>query len=499
MSAASDRVLHGPMTTAKDAGAGPRRSAKIVRVLVQILLAAAVVRSIGAGVGNWAEGSLSVTTTLLVGIVLPAWLLVFLPTWLAWRVLRPLGLRRAVKACLWLSPLVNVRDLESIVGFAEVLADRPFPDSRTVDAWTALALTLQAERRHDRARAERILDAFTHLPHGSRMPLLARVYGVEALAFAAVEREDWALALRYTRIGEGRLNQFLAAFARAELGEPVRPLGLFVNWALAPKRLATLRRLRAVIARQAKPARPIPPPVRPESAPQEASVPRDPRQRHMEMLGTVVHGGNVQMHEVLALTDAWQGLLDGVALAGLQARALELDAHDGAGQAQALRKTILEELTAMALVADGNLPTPVEHLHPATGSGRQLADEVLARLKEHLHKAAVAAVKDLAVEQAAALDVLAAWERWLVLRSSLDRLGTRVGEDAVAMLWHSHVRNSVWSFTCALFDRDHGRAAWAAHMMFSWLAERAECMDDMQAMLLNRENARIAERTFAWS
>ena len=169
-------ALARPTTAARDSE--PVNRARVVRAVVWFVLAAIIVHAIGAGVGGWAAGRLGFFSTLLIGAVLPTWLVVFLPTWLAWRVLRPLGLRRGVRVCLWLSPITNLHDLPSIEAFFEVLAGRPLPrsDGRTADAWTALAAALEAEQQANRPRAERILDVLTHLPDGCRVPLLARVY-----------------------------------------------------------------------------------------------------------------------------------------------------------------------------------------------------------------------------------------------------------------------------------------------------------------------------------
>jgi hypothetical protein len=521
MTTTTGTALPKPMHAARDLG--PGSSAKILRALVWLLLGAAVVRAIGAGVGAWAAGSLGVLSTLFIGVVLPAWMLVYLPTWLAWRVLRPLGFRRAIRACLWMSPLASSRDLGSIDAFLDVLAGGPLPSSDTsnrrtiacgaggfgdpprvpiaIDAWMALAAALQAEQQNDRARANRILDALTHLPEGSRVPLLARGLGIESLAWIAFGRGDWALLLRYARLGDSRLLRSLTLLARAASGEAIRPAWLILQWALAPNRRATFPCLRKAITHPAKP-RPIPPPVM--SPPHETATLPDPRLRHLLLLGTAARGEPVHMRELLALADAWQAHLDGPAMAGLQARALELDAREGGKQSEALRQTVLDELTLLALAADGALPpSPVEELLPTESHGeRTLGDHVVARVKEQLFEAVHAALRGLADQrETAAIDGLGAWERWLLLRSALDRLEARAGEQATSALWYSDVRNTVWGFACTLLntrDRHQERAAWGAHMIFAWLAQRAECLNDVQAMLLNRENARMAQRAAGW-
>ena len=60
-----------------------------------------------------------------------------------------------------------------------------------------------------------------------------------------------------------------------------------------------------------------------------------------------------------------------------------------------------------------------------------------------------------------------------------------------ALAEHS-VRDSLWGYCCALSHQHGARAAWAVFVMFDWLADRAEYVGDLVAVLANRENARIA-------
>lgn len=485
-------------------GPAPTTVAKVLRPLVWFLLGALIVRTIGADVGGWAAGRLDLLSTILIGLVLPAWLLVYLPTWLAWRVLRPLGLRRGIKVCLWLSPLARARDLASIESYLEVLAGRPLPPAArgTADAWTALAAALAAEGQGDRARADSMLEALTHLPDGSRFPLLARSYGIEALALTTFVRGNPARSWRYARLGSGRLVRLLSSLAAAERGELVRPALLLGQWALAPKRLATLPFVRKAIARQRTPARPIPPPISTRNVPRETAAVRDPRQGHLLLLDAAARGEPLELREVLALADAWTAELDDAALSRLRARALELDVRHGGELAAAIREAVLDELTLLAAAADGSLPPgSVVELAPTSEPrpGATLAEEILRRLRGRLYQDIAEALRGLGSQcDAATLDPLDAWERWLCLRAALDHLALRAGEAAVTVLWYGELRNAVWGLAAALFDHQREQSAWAAHMMFAWLAERAECANDVPAMFLNRENARMAQRAASW-
>jgi hypothetical protein len=173
----------------------------LARGALLLSLAAMGARFLGGHLGSWAEGALDVAIMLLIAIVLPVWICVYSPTWFAWRVLQPFGLRPAVLAAFWLSALVQRRDIPSIRIFLGAVRDVPFPPARevTADAWTAIAAAVQADRQHAHARVDAIVEALVHLPSETRFPMLARQYGVEVLARSAASRRDWAAVLRITR------------------------------------------------------------------------------------------------------------------------------------------------------------------------------------------------------------------------------------------------------------------------------------------------------------
>ena len=109
-----------------------RQCGALARGILLLSIAATGLRFLAGRVGVWAEGALDVGATLLIGVALPIWLCTYFPTWFAWRVLRPLGLRPGVLAGFWLSPLVGRQDLPSIRVFLGVLRKAPFPVAREV-------------------------------------------------------------------------------------------------------------------------------------------------------------------------------------------------------------------------------------------------------------------------------------------------------------------------------------------------------------------------------
>lgn len=454
---------------------------KRLRVLAWIVLYAAALRIFGGAVGVWAAGSLTVVATLLVGVVIPIWCFLYGPTWLGWRILQPRAGGRftgLVVAASWLSPLVRAGDLGGLQVFAEVLAGGPLPPaaSSRAEAWTALAAVAEAERQGDRARAERILDALAHLPLGSRFPWAARVFGVDALVGAALERDDWPAAAGAARLGAGRLARLVDLVAEDGSARHPGRLVLWGSWALAPMRRRTYRAVRRALAQAGRTRPMIPPPTA------ETSV-EGARLRHLRLLDAVDRAKAVRLADVFALADSWQRELDDAALARVRARALELGARDGEARARALRDGVLAELVELGAAAHGypvSAPT-------ATALGRELG----RRLRERLAGRVEAAVERLATrDQPGTLDALGLWERWLVLREAVEVLDGHAGASGLSGLWYGGVRDAVWSASCLLCEPAQPRSPWAAHMMFSWIADRAELLGDVGAVLANRENAR---------
>jgi hypothetical protein len=467
----------------------------ILRVAVLVVIYATALRSLAAAVGIWAGGALTPAASIFVGVIAPFWLFLFAPSWLAWRVVAPLGGRRArplAAALCWLSPLIRARDLGSVKAYLQVADSGSFPAPHALpaDAWTALAAALQADRRRSFARAARIVDALAHLPAGSRFPWLARLHGVEALITSAVERGDWSRAARYAELGRGRLARFVEIVREVQAGRPVPAAALWLRWAAAPLRRRGWPVVRLELARRrraAAGAAVVAPPARALALADEAEarpVARAPL-RHVRMLATAARHEPITTDELFALAAAWQEELDDAALAQLRARALELDVPDGAERARALRDAVVEELAELAEGASGEPPR-------LPGAGPLLA-QLARRIRDRQLRRAEAALESLAPDpRAPAPGALELLERWLVVREALDDVERWAGPEALTALWYARARNAVWTWSCALFNDDRARFGWIAHMTFTWIADRAEILGDVAAMLVNRENARSA-------
>ena len=464
----------------------------VARGVLLMSLAATGVRLLAGNVGVWAEGMLDVGIALLITIVLPVWMCVYFPTWFAWRVLQPFGLRPAVLAGFWMSALVRRRDIPSIRIFLGALRNVPFPSASlvTADAWTALAAAVQAEHQRAFARVDAIIEALTHLPSETRFPGLARQVGVEVLARRAASRRDWAAVLRMTRIGHGRSVRFLALLAEAESGMSFSPGRLWLAWILAPMRIRTYRQVRALaqLSQSRAAITPPPPQLKTPQAALEIAVFSDARLRHVRLLGAAAKGQTIAMQEVLSLAHAWQKALDGESLARLHARALELDVRNGAQQAQTVKASVLQELTELADVAVGDLP-------PLGGgsSTDSLVDALAHSVQNHLYLKVDKTLAPLDADPAKrAPHPLAAWENWLALREAVDRFEQRVGQDALKALWYSQIRDRVWGWAYGEWKERGEQSGWAMAIVFDWMADQAEVLGDLPAAAINRENARVA-------
>jgi hypothetical protein len=464
----------GPSARPRGPAAGAQAA---LRLAVWTVVWATILRNIGASVGVWAGGALGATVTIAISVVIPAWLFVFFPSWLAWRVAQPLGMPVVAAIACWMSPLVRLRDLPGVSVFMAIAAGRPFPagGALAADAWIALAAALQGDGGRG-TRAARIADALAHLPAGARFPRLARSHGVETLMLAALRRRDFAAAARWAELGRGRLVGLLASIARAGTGTAVPARALWLRWALAPARRATLPLVRQV-------TRPRPPTSLPSDAAAPVALPV--HRRHVALIAAAARNQPIAARDVAALAAAWRPALDEAAAARVQARALALDVRDGPAQARALRARVLDELAALFAASHGQGMAPAGtdpfHADLASRVRQQQLDDVRTALR--------------ALDPDTELPPLEAWERWLALRAVLERIDAQGGREASAALWHGGVRDPLWRWSCALF-RAHGpRAAWVALAIFDWVANRAEYVGDMVAMLANRESARAALAT----
>ena len=144
---------------------------------------------------------------------------------------------------------------------------------------------------------------------------------------------------------------------------------------------------------------------------------------------------------------------------------------------------MLGELATLLSVSHGEAPA-------AGGAADAFDAELASRVRQRQLDDVRDALRPL--DPDAASHPLEAWERWLALRAVLERIDQHAGRAASAALWYGNVRDPLWRWSCALFHEHGARAGWVAVAVFDWVANRAEYVGDMVAMLANRENARAA-------
>ena len=190
------------------------------------------------------------------------------------------------------------------------------------------------------------------------------------------------------------------------------------------------------------------------------------------------------MREVLTLTHAWQQALDGESLARLHAQALELDVRNGAARAQAVKASVLQELTDLACVAVGSLLTPSGADNPPDS----LVGELSRSVQNHLHQTVDRTLATLDAERTnPASHPLAAWENWLALREAVDDFEQRLGQDALKTLWYSRIRDRIWSWAYREWTGRSEHPGWAMSIVFDWIADQADVLGDLPAAAINRE------------
>lgn len=410
------------------------------------------------------------------GIVVPPLILRGAPRWLAWRVLRPLGLRRAAHVVIWLAPFLGPHGLPGLRRLLDVsLRHPPGPGAGEDRAggWPLWSRAVQAALQGDLTRVLRLMPALER--SAIPMPRLARVYGGELLARAAAARGDWRLVGRAARAGRGRLARLWRLLARAHAGQPVAPWRLRAAWLLAPER----RALRAFVD-----AAPIHRAARPRVLPVPARAPA--WSWHVALLDHVSAGGRLDESNARELLGQWSARTDAAAEAAFRARALELGAADGAARWAELVGQLDDELLALLDAA----PLAVGDIAGQGALGARLAARLRDRLHADLDELVAAAHPD-----SVALDgPVDEWERWLLICEAVERLERRAGLQAVRSAWHNGLRDVAWNRPCRVFNTFGSNAAQACYAMFSWTAALAHRLGDAEAARVNAENARIARK-----
>jgi hypothetical protein len=403
------------------------------------------------------------------------------PAWASWRIARPLGLPRLSRFLFWWYPLAGRSDRRGYARLVAAALRRPMPrdekDKGGAGAWSTCAAALQAERVGDVERAERLVSGLARLPKQASFPRGARMFGIEALCQAAADRKDWEAVRRRAALGRGRAVRLLSLLATARTTGLVSPLRLWSAWLLAPSRRHSVILVRAALRAE-------PPRVTGPTLLREPLARREgPFGLHMALLAESALGRPVPAQDLGRLVREWETRLGALDEARLRARGLELGARGASAAATSIRRSVLDQLDALAAAAPQPLP-PTD--------GPAIAGELAQRSRDRLYRALEPFLarsrqdfKDLA-------SPLREWEDWLRFRDAAEAIESRLGTEGLRTAWQSGLRTTAWNWPCKLLSAHDRHGAWASLVMFSWVAAVGEKLGDAEAASVNRKNVDVA-------
>jgi len=304
------------------------------------------------------------------------------------------------------------------------------------------------------------------------------------LAADAAERGEW------TRVAEhgltlghgGRIGWLLSAIAQSLLLEPMAPgkLGLWLRWALAPHRRATLplvqRALEALDGVFIEPE--DDPPIAPAPAASGSDAIRTALSLHAAVLTRPP--ATLRPEDVRAAGQAWDAaLLDKATERHLLERALVVGAAGAGSVLGRMRAAVEDDLTA-AVLASG---MPIKEL----GDRGEVASRVRARLRDELLSAIEAASDAIKrrVDDKRALPAADEWREWSSLRAVYER-GVLCAGDDLRRLAFVKVYPDVSGYAVWLFNERKQRPL--GNAIFRWLLQEATALDDTRASALMAKN-----------
>jgi len=343
---------------------------------------------------------------------------------------------------------------------------------------SGLLLAARGDREGARALVGSVLEV-----DPKACPPAARRIATGWLAADAAERGDWA---RTAEIGNalgqgGRLGWLLSAIAQSLLLEPMSPgkLGLWLRWALSPRRRATLPMVRrAVLALDgAFIEAEEEPPIAPAPSATGGDAIRTALSLHAAVLTRPKDA--LRPEDVRAVGQAWDAALSGSAAERiLLERALVVGASGADAALARMRATIEDDLTRVVL-ASGMA------LKDLDGGG--VAARVRARLRDGLLTEIEAASDAIRrrYDERRALPAADEWREWAGLCALYERGVRSAGEDlrrlAFAKVFGDTCNYGVWLYN-DLKQRP------LANAIFRWLLTQATLVGDTRAQALMTKN-----------
>jgi hypothetical protein len=315
-------------------------------------------------------------------------------------------------------------------------------------------------------------------------PPEARRIAAGWLAADAAERGDW---VRVSEMGQsldqgGRLAWLLSAIGQSLLLEPMAPgkMGLWLRWALAPHRRATLPLVRRALA--ALDGSFIEPEEEPPLAPAAAAQGDDAIRTALSLHASVLArpSGSLRPEDVRAVGQAWDAaLFDHATERRLLERALVVGASNAAAVLSRMREAVEDDLTGVVLASGMLLKELGEHGEMAARVRTRLRDRLLTEVE-----AASDAIKRR-VEEKRALPGSDEWREWGNLRALYER-GVKSAGDDLRRLAFVKVYPDACSYAVWLYNDQNQRPL--GNAIFRWLLAEATTLDDTRAVALMTKN-----------
>jgi hypothetical protein len=439
-----------------------------------------------------AAGPVAIPVSAIISLVL------LMPWPFSRLVLIPLGLARAAYWVTRSSDAAFRQDPKggAALAAAWALAMAKNPDEATME-WVAARLAEQAPlggagvlasgmllvARGDLAGARTLIGAV--LDVDDRVcPTAAKRLARAWLATDAAERGEWA---RTAELGQsfsdaGRLGWLLSAIAQSLLLEPMAPgkFGLWLRWAIAPHRRATLPLVQRAL--EALDGAFIEPEDEARDAPIVADTSGDAIRTALSLHASVLARGKdaLRAEDVRAAGQAWDAaLFDRATERVLLERGLVLGATGAASVLDRMRRTVEDDLTALVLAAGIELKE--------LGDKGEIASRVRARLRDRLLTEIEAASDALKrrVDDKRGLPAADEWREWSNLRALYER-GVKSAGDELRRLAFVKVYPDACAYAVWLFNDQKQRPL--GNAIFRWLLAEAEILDDTRAIALMTKN-----------
>lgn len=434
-----------------------------------------------------------------VPVLVPTVVLLFLPWPLTRYVLIPLGLPRssfvvthlalltwagqtrrgAIVAAAW-AALRSKRDERDLLDWLESLLARRTPLG--VQEVTAYGLIAVKRGHLDDARS--LLSSADELAknHG---PTLAGAIAAEWVTADAAARGDWerVYEVAHADAVRTRATRLVGDVAGRLTGrDEAPPWRLWLRWLVAPHRIHTHALVRRALDQAPGSATRV--------VPDAVVLPQadDPFLAALTLHAALLERPSTALlaEDLVRLARAWDEAFDDPATAqGIADRANALGSPASDRALTQLMDDVEQDLVALARTADLAPPGPMVASRTLQGALKKLRADALAELE------LAADLLEHRVDEKRALPAVDEWRDWQKLRHQAEA-AFRVGDPKLKRLVFAALHGPVCALAVWLFNDRHERHA--AHAIFSWLLEKAEEVDDVDAIRLQQGNVTASGR-----